>query len=1700
MTVIGIQEKKKNCGSYQGSGNNVYFNHWNSVIGGTDSNDHSMGMYFNGGTVYAASAPLDNCTAIGGGGNGTGEVTINGGRVTAVAYTTGTAIGGGIAHTGVGGIGIVQINGGKVYAYNYGQPAYQTVSNFGSANAEQKWAASHVAGTAIGGASSIIQSGSQGTVTVTGGTVYAESLGGSGLGGGNSVSANGGAAVIKISGGSVTAKSTKQDNYAVVSGRDYHVAAGAAIGGGTGGIGGNGGNATINISQADPLVPTTVKTGSMGGGGTNNPSGKTGYASVTMSGGSLQGQIVMAKGGTKGCSFTMTGGTLSNTDFICLKADGGAVWMDDDKGEATIQSGEISGYSANWGGAVYMTAGTFNMQGGTIKSCLALQGGAVYMAEGTFNLSGGSIESCASTSDGGAVYMTAGEFNLSDEGRIESCVATANGGAIYLGKKSETEMGVFQMTGGQMLNNTATADGGAVYLNGGDANVTGGIVTGNGAQNGGGAALNGGFLTVGGTANFFKNTSQQNGGGAYLNGGSVEMSGGSFTQNEATLDGGAFFVNGGDVRLLAGSISGNRAQRNGGGVAIRNGDFEMHGGAVDSNHAIEGQGGGIYVTSLNVEVSVLVLSGSVSNNDSASNGGAIAVVGQKSQAQTLNVTVGVNETHVNNGGVPEADHCSCTDGHTQRTCPVLNNNSAYRSGGAIFITGGTQTKLNLYCLHEDGNVTPGEPLNESTFLKVEGGTVVISCSDSQVEGEIDDDHGSIVIKNNIHVTAGTMNIYGSMTNPRFDGVITVDIESDEHSYHDGRYNAADVDVKYYKLQYFENFGETVGNAVGQYKAIQLTEEQLMEHVIQGFIYANGGYMIEHWMTPNGDFEYIVGETIADMVELYNQGGKIPGIDYDNPDEMERYTLRIYAMWRANGYNIQFEANIYPHKGSMDILECTYDQDYVLPQSGFSSVGKIFTGWNTQADGLGTAYAVGQSVRNLTLVQNATFVLYAQWIDCPHEGTFTFVATGAKLTRTCTCLGLTDSVELQASSVSYDGDPHPVFLHYVGDRSYAEWGELVLLYNGFAEEPVNAGVYTATFGIAGSTETAELTYQIFKANQPIPAQKPEYTPDVVVDVLVIHDSIPISTKGTKPEYQVRYYEAGELKVYEDPITGAEWLQMDGAELEVKMTTAWTSYHVIVRYEGNENYLPSGEVMADSAYYFDPELGDKIIIRVSVDSGISAPTEIKADGQVILDPIVVLGDYFALGGKTTVTVVKKYVDLGTTVDIPDTLISHTQRIDGSERWVLSGIAVEAEKYEIIIHVSGVCLKASSTLAIAPGERFDAFDTVSGATISADSAFTLRFAAENLDLSAYGSLKLKFDRVLPIGTVIVLMRQEADGTRVYWYNVLTVASDSVTLDNSFLRMGHPEESLSVEGGTVAYQAVVDFSYVQNGSVLPNGTVLGCELTTSQNGANFASPAKRSVQLVRLTPSVSEGQGNGQTLVNTMEVEHNQDGAAVATKWESRRVMIVLVPQNPELLPPDTVLLVSVGNNTDAYRWVSSADRRFVIDVGEFGSLDESISFSMESEMFPQELCRYVFDVQCHVTNSSYGTTSGGEALPYEGTLTFVKAARTEVELQLILDEAYDGRKIFETGERIAFTVEYGNLPEGATVYAVLERKNDNNVYESTGRKETVDETSGALVVSLAGQVFGSYRVNVIVESEDGRQQLASVQYYIVVVASLP
>jgi uncharacterized repeat protein (TIGR02543 family) len=60
----------------------------------------------------------------------------------------------------------------------------------------------------------------------------------------------------------------------------------------------------------------------------------------------------------------------------------------------------------------------------------------------------------------------------------------------------------------------------------------------------------------------------------------------------------------------------------------------------------------------------------------------------------------------------------------------------------------------------------------------------------------------------------------------------------------------------------------------------------------------------------------------------------------------------------------------------------YDQAAALKAGRFERTGYDFAGWNTAADGSGTAYADGQSVQNLTDEANGEVTLYAQWT--PHE--------------------------------------------------------------------------------------------------------------------------------------------------------------------------------------------------------------------------------------------------------------------------------------------------------------------------------------------------------------------------------------------------------------------------------------------------------------------------------------------------------------------------------------------------------------------------------------------------------------------------------------------------------------------------------------------------------------------------------------------
>ena len=87
----------------------------------------------------------------------------------------------------------------------------------------------------------------------------------------------------------------------------------------------------------------------------------------------------------------------------------------------------------------------------------------------------------------------------------------------------------------------------------------------------------------------------------------------------------------------------------------------------------------------------------------------------------------------------------------------------------------------------------------------------------------------------------------------------------------------------------------------------------------------------------------------------------------------------------NTYTIHFDANGGTGDAMAD-MNFTYGDDPVaLTANTYTLTANSFTGWNTEADGSGTAYTDGQTVKNLTTVNGTTITLYAQWEPWIAEG-------------------------------------------------------------------------------------------------------------------------------------------------------------------------------------------------------------------------------------------------------------------------------------------------------------------------------------------------------------------------------------------------------------------------------------------------------------------------------------------------------------------------------------------------------------------------------------------------------------------------------------------------------------------------------------------------------------------------------------------
>jgi len=630
-------------------------NHWNAVIGSSDNGvDRSDGIVINGGVIYAGSTRGDNCTAIGGGGNAYGRVTITGGTVTAVSASTGTAIGGGIGWGSRGGDANINISGGVVYAYNLG-------IGEGTTDGYKHY----VPAAAIGGGSAESNTGNERTnVTITGGTVYAESMGGAAIGGGGSGQKTGGPATINISGGTIIAKSTTG------SFKGTSISAGVSIGGGTGDTGG--GSVELNVSGG------TLRTGSIGGGKTNT-SGNIGSANVTITGGDITGQVIMAGGASKSCSFNMSSGKIHGTNVV----EGNTITdINDPRPETRIL------YTKKNGGALWMedSKGIANVTGGTIENCTALLGGAIYMEGGTFTLS-----------EDGII-----QNNQAVRSEDESAALQGYGGGVYI------IGGTADIMGGFLQKNTAQVRGGGLYVRGGNVTVSGGSILSNvagsgenlpaDAGRGGGVYLEGGLFTMdtasGEGGIISGNTANYRGGGIFLTE-APSLIKGVLSGNKATDSGGGVCINGAELKLESTGmkIYGNTA-RNGGGVAVLNGDFILSGGAVGvEGAAADGEkkpntatkGGGVYVEALSTgtgtaaAANAKVYSGNIWYNEAEEGGGVYLARGEGDFTLDGSTAVISHNKAKNGGGVYLYKDPYLNEG-------TVEQNEAAENGGGMYIS------------------------------------------------------------------------------------------------------------------------------------------------------------------------------------------------------------------------------------------------------------------------------------------------------------------------------------------------------------------------------------------------------------------------------------------------------------------------------------------------------------------------------------------------------------------------------------------------------------------------------------------------------------------------------------------------------------------------------------------------------------------------------------------------------------------------------------------------------------------------------------------------------------------------------------------------------------------------------------------------------------------------------------------------------
>ena len=161
-------------------------------------------------------------------------------------------------------------------------------------------------------------------------------------------------------------------------------------------------------------------------------------------------------------------------------------------------------------------------------------------------------------------------------------------------------------------------------------------------------------------------------------------------------------------------------------------------------------------------------------------------------------------------------------------------------------------------------------------------------------------------------------------------------------------------------QYTLQFNANASDATGTVSSVVATYGESLNLPVNTF--TRTGYTFKGWSKNSGavSADYTDGASVKDLASI------------------DGAVVTLYAVWKANQYTLQFNANASDATGTVLSVTASYGEFLNLPANTFSRTGYTFKGWAKNSGAASADYTDGASVKDLSSTDGAEVTLYAVW--------------------------------------------------------------------------------------------------------------------------------------------------------------------------------------------------------------------------------------------------------------------------------------------------------------------------------------------------------------------------------------------------------------------------------------------------------------------------------------------------------------------------------------------------------------------------------------------------------------------------------------------------------------------------------------------------------------------------------------------------